>query len=98
MNQNRCRRSRLSLQFEVEIWRELPSCFVFAAIHENKRRRESGENPNSCALHDHCDANELMIAAFRKVFGREPDPRLESDCEKINRAWNQWQSDSIAAC
>lgn len=27
----------------------------------------------SCASHDYCDANMVMLAAFEKVFGRKPD-------------------------
>lgn len=46
-------------------------------------------NPNkdTCASHDHCDANLLMSEAFEKHVGRKPHPTDIDDVAQWNAAW-----------
>jgi hypothetical protein len=37
-----------------------------------RRNREDYAGGASCATHDFCDANMVMLAAFEDTFGREP--------------------------
>ena len=53
------------------------------------RALNAAEGPVSpvCHTHDHIDANDAMIAAFRQVTGRDPDPSARADADLINAAW-----------
>lgn len=43
---------------------------------------------DSCASHDHLDANEVMADAFVAVKGHAPQPDSDDDADLINAAWD----------
>jgi hypothetical protein len=43
---------------------------------------------DSCASHDHLDANDVMADAFAAVMGRAPKASSSADAELINAAWD----------
>lgn len=45
------------------------------------------DDSDVCHTHDYCDANELMISAFKTVEGRNPVSASPRDAELINDAW-----------
>lgn len=52
------------------------------------RRNATPEYAGCDALHDFCDANEIMAAAFVESVGHEPDSNSARDAYIWNRAWN----------
>jgi hypothetical protein len=59
------------------------------------RNKSSHADDGICATHDFCDANMLMLAAFKETFGREPafltaddtSPGSRADTRLWNDAW-----------
>lgn len=51
--------------------------------------RNNAEGPHSevCHSHDFCDANMVMDAAWREMFGQELDPTNQAECDIWNDAW-----------
>ena len=43
---------------------------------------------NTCATHDFCDANQVMLDAFEQTFERELDFDSEDDTDLVNLAWS----------
>jgi hypothetical protein len=66
---------------------------VQAAFTPTEFRRMVDMNKSShadrgiCATHDFCDANMLMLEAFKKTFGREPAILTDSDDTVDARLW-----------
>lgn len=48
---------------------------------------------NSCASHDHCDANMTMLRAWRALYGREPFDPVRADA-----AWSTAKRRGFASC
>ena len=66
---------------------------TLAAIDaENAARRD-----DSCASHDHLDANDVMADAFAAVLGRAPKASSNADAELINTAWDRAKAAGYAA-
>ena len=60
---------------------------ALAAIHaENRHRRNAGDE-DSCASHDHIDANEIMEIAFERIVGRPTDAASDADAALWSAAW-----------
>jgi len=57
-------------------------------MSEIVRRNATLEYSGCCATHDYCDANILMLHAWQKVYGVEPDPACEDQADSWNRAWD----------
>jgi hypothetical protein len=55
------------------------------------KRRNRLYGAEVCATHDFCDANIIMAAAFKDVFGREVDTDCDADMEFWNHAWREAQ-------
>jgi hypothetical protein len=59
-------------------------------IEKNREHKANGDN-GICATHDICDANMVMLDAFKSVTGREPsfltDSENEADMPLWNKAW-----------
>lgn len=53
---------------------------------ENAKRAKQGDS-GSCATHDYCDANELMVEAWRVVFAAEPEID-GAEMDVMNAAWD----------
>lgn len=54
----------------------------------------------SCATHDFCDANMLMLQAFTDLLGYEPDSVCDDPCEwknGVQRRWNAAWNLAVAA-
>jgi len=51
----------------------------------------------SCAAHDHLDANEVMSDAFAAVMGRASKASSSADAELINAAWGRAKAAGYAA-
>ena len=52
--------------------------------------RNRAENCGSvCHSHDYCDANMIMVEAFKEVCKREPDLNNRDDVVLIDQAWKQ---------
>ena len=49
---------------------------------------ERGDS-NTCATQDYCDANMLMLEAFKVAFDREPETVNEADIALWNAAWDK---------
>lgn len=74
---------RLAMEFANELTAELGHAeAVQVAESQAAESRES-----ICHLHDVCDANMTMFAAFCTVFMREPDLQDDDDLRAINEAW-----------
>lgn len=56
---------------------------LFEVNLRNKEPRYAG----CCATHDFCDSNQAMIAAFVKIFGKEPSVRNQKHNDITNNAW-----------
>jgi hypothetical protein len=41
----------------------------------------------ACASQNYCDANEIILQAFRNVTQKQPDPADEIDTDFIRDAW-----------
>jgi hypothetical protein len=83
---------------------------LIAARFESELRRETGDdyakiieaNKTSgsvCHSHDYTDANELMVRAFVKTMGYEPelceddfDDTMPNDGDMMESAWSLWRS------
>jgi hypothetical protein len=66
---------------------------VLAAIDaENARRAD-----NTCATHDHLDANEVMAEAFAEVTTRDPRPDSDGDAALWNAAWDYAKAKGFAS-
>jgi hypothetical protein len=52
---------------------------------------------NSCASHDHLDANDVMHDAFVAVMRRAPRPSSSADAELVNAAWDHAKATGYAA-
>ena len=52
---------------------------------------------DSCASHDHLDANEVMADAFVSVMRRAPKAASSADAELITAAWSRAKAASYAA-
>ena len=46
-------------------------------------------NDNTCASHDHTDANMAMLEAFEVLFGRANDLQDDGDTDLWNAAWDK---------
>lgn len=55
---------------------------------EAVRRNRLQENPSVCHTHDFCDANELMISAFREHGIEDFSMADEAMCRLWNEAWD----------
>lgn len=87
--------TKLAREFSAELVREIGIDKARAAAKLND------ESPGAawCASHDFCDANEVMLTAFKTVTGREfslnfdetsPDfKQTERDNDLINAAWSE---------
>jgi hypothetical protein len=56
-----------------------------SAIQKNNEYIQMGVDCD--AAHDYCDANDIMMGAFEKLFKREPDISDEEDLKTVNKAW-----------
>lgn len=85
--------TKLAREFSAELVREIGTDKVRAAVKLNDENRGAAW----CATHDYCDANEVMLTAFKTVTGREfsldfdeTSPgfaQTEKDCGLTNDAW-----------
>ena len=73
--------------------RELTAMLGAGTIAEVARRNRAETDPGVCHSHDFCDANEAMLEAYRRVFGRPvvwtsgADPGA-AVTDTLNRAWD----------
>ncbi len=74
---------QIAARFCDELRDDLTPAEITRAVMANRRER----NPNVCHTHDHCDANEPMARAFRRIMGRDVDPESERDCALWGGAW-----------
>ena len=58
-----------------------------AAIDATNSERALNGDGDTCATHDYCDANMLMIQAWESVMGRPMRPHVDSDSALWNQAW-----------
>ena len=72
---------KLTEKFIQLLHQELGSELMTEVVIENTRR-----NDNTCATHDHCDANVVMMEAYEFVYGVELDPIVNLIC--VNKAWD----------
>ena len=72
----------LAQAFGVEMRDTLESSELVQANEKNKTGLASGAYP-FCHSHDFCDANMVMDAAWRRVFGSGPD----GDDDEHGRLW-----------
>jgi predicted metal-binding membrane protein len=56
----------------------------------------AGRGDDSCASHDHLDANEVMADAFMAVMGHAPKASSEADAALINAAWDRAKATGFA--
>jgi hypothetical protein len=77
----------ISAKFTNLLAAELSSEKMDAISDDNAKER----NPNICHSHDHCDANEVMAAAFLAVVGREMDLQSDTDGELWDRAFKAFR-------
>lgn len=69
--------------FESLLWQQLGE----ANYREVAERNHRETDPNICHTHDFCDANQVMMDAFEKVLGREPDIQSPTDMQVFDAAW-----------
>lgn len=69
--------------FESLLWERLGEENYREAAERNRRET----NPLICHTHDFCDANQVMMDAFEKVLGREPDIQSPTDMQVFDAAW-----------
>lgn len=53
------------------------------------RKTRTDFQDNICWSHNFCDANEVMIEAFKAVFDRDAEIWNEIDTDLINTAWTR---------
>lgn len=58
-----------------------------ALLDAARVNRRAAPGDTSCATHDHCDANMVMDAAFRRCFLRAPRLQDDGDLALFNEAW-----------
>lgn len=62
-------------------------------MNEIARRNARTNYTKSCASHDFCDSNMVMLAAFADVFGLDEDTAcdrlLGEDLDLVNDAWDE---------
>ena len=76
--------AKLATEFAVELTKQL----TVAEAFEVAKAQGAETNATVCHLHDVCDANMVMWAAFVRVFNDEPDLNDEDlDVALINAAW-----------
>lgn len=55
---------------------------------EDVVRVNTERGDNTCASHDHCDANMAMLEAFETMFGRTNDLQNDDDTDLWNVSWD----------
>lgn len=82
---------RLAGAFVALLYRDLTPEQFFAAQVANR-----GSEEGVCASHDHCDANMVMLEAFRLITGEQEAFNLSPDeVELWNAAWNIAKRDHL---
>ncbi len=56
-----------------------------------RNRQEPADSP-VCHSHDFVDANMIMDATFRDVFGHSSTADSNTDAQIIDTAWSAWRS------
>lgn len=80
----------LAQKFASELRRQIGDEKVGRVIERNVRRG------NSCASHDFCDANMVMDAAWRELFGASIDLNDETQCKLWSDAWTRAKQSAFA--
>ena len=83
--------SQLAAAFSRGLRNQLAPETLAAIDAENTARGD-----DSCASHDHLDANEVMADAFAAVMGHAPQPDSDADAELINAAWDAAKAEGYA--
>lgn len=86
----RARAKVLAARFGARIRQTVGEDAYRAIRRENVERTLRGDN--SCASHDHVDANEVMAEAFAEMLGREHIGEDTLDVELWNEAWRLWRA------
>lgn len=69
--------------FESLLWQQLGEENYREVAERNRRETD----PIICHTHDFCDANQVMMDAFEKALGREPDIQSPTDMQVFDAAW-----------
>lgn len=62
--------------------------YTESELQEANARNRSAAYTAACASHDFRDSNSYMYGAFCALYFAEPDLNSESDCGKMNAAWD----------
>lgn len=77
---------RLAKAFVDELMAELSAKDFVSMMYRNAEPEYDGTG--SCASHDFCDANMVMLAAWEKLGYGEMDPSSSADASVWNEAWS----------
>ena len=80
--------TKLASRFSWMLTEELGVETRKAIAAENARRSEPSRADSSCASHDHCDANEVMAAAFKSALGTKVNVGNATHTAIWNDAWD----------
>ena len=75
----------------AELLRDYLTAEQIAAVDATNAERKD----NTCASHDYCDANEVMIEAFHLTFGRDYTGD-DYDTDIVNEAWSEAKAKGYA--
>jgi hypothetical protein len=84
--------ANLAEAFARGLRNQLPPETLIAIDAENAARRD-----DSCASHDHLDANDVMADAFAAILRRAPRASSSADAELMNAAWDRAKATGYAA-